>query len=257
MMKRFGKVGIMAFVLVLLLSVFARADQYVAPRIITVTGDAEVKVVPDEVILTLGVETSNNDLNVAKTQNDERVKKVLALAQKYNIDPKYVQTDYISIEPRYEDYYNRRNFLGYFVQKTVVFTLKDIPKFESLLSDALNAGANYVLGIQFRTTELRKYRDQARALAIKAAKEKAEKLAAELGQKVGKPTSIYEQYSGWYPWYNSYGSFGGAWSRGAGGMAQNVMMESTSAFMPTAESTIAPGQITVNSMVTVSFELEE
>ena len=37
------------------------------PRLITVTGDAEVRVVPDEVILTLGVETLDKDLGVAKT----------------------------------------------------------------------------------------------------------------------------------------------------------------------------------------------
>jgi uncharacterized protein YggE len=219
-------------------------------RLITVTGDAEVRVVPDEVILTLGVETWDKDLAVAKSQNDERVKKVLALAEDFGIEPKYIQTDYISIEPRYEDSYEHRDFIGYFVQKTIVITLKDISKFEDLLSGVLGAGVNYVHGIQFRTTELRQYRDQARALAIRAAKEKAEALAKELGQKVGKPTAISEGQSGWWSWYNAW--WGSRWG---GGQAQNVVQNVGGGPAP-AEGSLAPGQITVNATVTVSFELE-
>ena len=50
--------------------------------------------------------------------------------------------------------------------------LKDISKYEDVLSGVLESGANYVEGIEFRTTELRKYRDQARVMAIKAAKDR-------------------------------------------------------------------------------------
>jgi uncharacterized protein YggE len=159
------------------------------PRLITVTGDADVRVVPDEVILTLGVETWDKNMDIAKRQNDEIVTKVLALATDHGIAPEHIQTDYISIEPRYRNdgYYEQRDFIGFFVHKTVVLTLRDLSSFEAVLSGALNAGVNYVHGIEFRTTELRKHRDEARALAIQAAQEKATALAGELGQKVGNP----------------------------------------------------------------------
>lgn len=248
--KIFGVVGI---ALVLVLSLCAWAGNQSAsqdPRIITVTGDAEVRVVPDEVILTLGVETWDRDLDVAKSQNDERVKRVLALAQDYEIEPKHIQTDHISIEPRYHDNYEKRDFIGFFVRKTIVITLKDLSKFEDLLTSALGAGVNYVHGIQFRTTELRKYRDEARALAIKAAQEKAIALAEGLDQEVGEPRSIREDQSGWWSWY-------GAWwgSRWGGGMAQNVVQNAGGGSFSTEGGT-APGQISVSARVTVSFELE-
>jgi len=220
------------------------------PGLITVTGDAEVRVVPDEVILTLGVETWDKELAVAKRQNDERVKEVLALTQNYGIDPKYIQTDHISIEPRYRDNYEKAELTGYFVRKTIVITLKDISKFEDLLTSALEAEVNYVHGIQFRTTELRKYRDQARALAIKAAQEKAEALAQELGQNVGAPRTIQENRTGWWSSYNAW--WGTRWG---GSAAQNVIQEA-GGDSPSSEGSIAPGQITVNASVTVSFELE-
>jgi len=222
-----------------------------APRLVTVTGEAVVNVVPDEVVLTLGVESSDKQLRRAKSLNDERVKQVLAAAEKLGIPAKDIQTDHISIEPRYRDNYEQRDFVGYFVRQTIEITLKDISQFENLLTDALDAGANYVHGIQFRTSELRKHKDEARALAIKAAREKAVALAQELDQNVGKPYAIREDQEGWWSGYNTgWGSAGGL------GMTQNVVQNAGNGDTE-MEGAFAPGQIGVTARVTVSFELEE
>lgn len=220
------------------------------PRLITVTGEAEVNVVPDEVILTLGVETSDARLRLARSRNDEIVAEVLAAAATHGVESRHIQTDHMSIEPRYRDSYERRDFIGFFVHKTIVITLKDISAFEELLTSVLEAGANYVYDIQFRTTELRKYRDQARALAIKAAHEKAVAMAGELGQEVGQPHTILEEQSSWWSGYNAW--WGGRWG---GSMTQNVIQEVGGASLET-EGSLAPGQISVTARVTVSFELE-
>lgn len=219
-------------------------------RLITVTGDADVLVIPDEVLLTLGIETQDKELETAKRKNDERVKQVLALTQAYGIQPQHIQTDHISIEPRYHNNYEQREFIGFFVRKTIVITLKDISKFETLLADVLDNGANYVHGIQFRTTDLRKHKDEARDLAIKAAQEKAVALAGALGQEIGVPHTIQEVQGGWWSSYNAW--WGSRWG---GGMAQNVIQEVSGNALTGAES-IAPGQITVNAKITVSFELK-
>jgi uncharacterized protein YggE len=220
-------------------------------RTITVTGDAEVRVPPDQVILTLGVETWDRDLATAKRQNDEIVSRTLKVAEDHGVAPQHVQTDYVSIEPRYRSgTYEPGDFIGYFVRKTIVITLRDIAQFEQLLSDALEAGVTHVHGIEFRTSELREHRDTARALAIRAAREKAIALASELDQTVGRPTDIREEYNGWWSPYNSW------WGRGWGalGTAQNVIQET--GIPQGMDATLAPGQITVNARVTVSFELE-
>lgn len=219
------------------------------PGTITVSGEAEVRVPPDEVILTLGVETWHKNLQTAKNQNDQRVRQVLAVVEAYGIEPRHVQTDHISIEPRYEDHYLRMDLVGYFVRKNLVITLRDIPKFDDLLASLVEADVNYIHGIQFRTTELRRYRDQARALAIQAAREKATALAGELEQGLGRPIQISEDQIGWW---SGYGWWGSRWG---GGMSQNVIQEAGPVTTATGE-TIAPGQITVNARVTVSFELE-
>lgn len=255
-MKRLKHTTVVAFVAVVLVCLGAAGPAEAAAGtpdeqvpLVTVTGEAEVLVVPDEVILTLGVETSDKDLATAKRQNDAIVTRVIDLAEEMGISSRYVQTDYMSIEPRYRDSYEKRDFYGYFVRKTIVVTLKEIDAFEQLLSRALDAGVTYVHGVQFRTTELRKYRDQARALAVRAAKEKATALAAELGQQIGDPYRIAEEYSGWYSWYDRW--WGGRWDQG---MTQNVIQESPGTAAP-VEGTVAPGQISVTARVSVSFEM--
>ena len=110
------------------------------------SGEAQINVVPDEVVLTLGVETSNKQLQTAKSLNDDKVKQVIAAAEALGVPAKHIQTDHISIEPRYRENYEQRDFVGYFVRQTVVVTLKDISRFEDLLTAVLEAGANYVHG---------------------------------------------------------------------------------------------------------------
>jgi uncharacterized protein YggE len=247
-----GLVGT-ALVLILALSAWT-ADESPSgePRTITVSGEAEVRVVPDEVILTLGVETWNKDLAVAKGENDRIVAGVLALAAEYGIVPEHVQTDYVSIEPRYRNgYYEERDFIGYFVHKNVVITLRDLSRFEGLLAGALETGVNYVHGIEFRTTELRQHKDEARALAVQAAREKAAAMGGELGQKVGDPLDVREEQSGWWSGYNAW--WGARWG---GSMSQNVIQEAGGAAV-LADSSVAPGQINVNARVSVTFELTE
>jgi len=217
------------------------------PRLITVTGNAEIKTPPDEVIVTFGVETKNKELTAAKENNDKKVKAVLALAEKLKIDKKYFQTDYIGIEPYYSSANSGETTQYYTVRMNICVTLKDTNKLEALLSQALEAGVNYIYGVDFRTTELRKFRDQARAQAVKAAKEKAEALARELGQKIGRPNSVQEFGYG-------SGSFSSPSVGRSGGMSQNVSQIMDSA-RSGGDEAVSLGQISVSANVMVVFEL--
>ena len=217
-------------------------------RSITVTGDADVRVVPDEVVFAFGVEIGDSNLTTAKNQNDARVVQVINKLKSMGIDQKYIQTDRINIEPRYQDTYTRTGVIGFVVRKTIAVTLKDVSKFDDVLTNSLDLGVTSVQNIDFRTTELRKYRDQARALAIQAASEKAQAMAKELGMKVGKPVTIREEYSNWWSSYS--------WRWDGGSMSQNVVQNAGGNPSVSDDSSFAPGQITVNARVSVTFEIE-
>jgi uncharacterized protein YggE len=103
---------------------------------ISVSGDAQVNVVPDKVLITLGVESVNASLDAAKSANDASCARILAVTQTFKIAAKDVQTDFISIEPRY-DPQGRMTIIGYTVRKSMLVTLRDIPGFDALLSAAV------------------------------------------------------------------------------------------------------------------------
>jgi len=240
---------IISTVIMLFLMITSLFGQYFdQPSYISVTGDANLEVVPDEVIITLGVETSDLQMNTAKDQNDEIVSKAIEIAKSYGIDENDIQTNYMNIEPRYEDYYEYKEFLGYFVQKTIVITIKDLSDFEQFVSDILDQGVNYVHGIQFQTSEIEKYKEQARLEAIRNAKEKAQMLAQALDMEIGAPISVCENQTSWWSWNNNY--WGYSWSEMscAGGYCYDAFGQT--------ESPMAPGQITISASITVSFELE-
>ncbi len=228
----------------------SQAQATVEPPLITVNGQAEVNVAPDEVVFTLEVAKTDKDLMVAKEQNDRVVRSVLELARRYDIPPQNVQTDYISVEPKYhyegkarnvgeDEEQGKRIFDGYEVSKTVVIRLKDISRFESLFTELLKSGVDRVSDMDFRRTDIRKYKDQARALAIKAAQEKAVALTKEIGQSVGKAYSIREEGYGY---------------RGSN-VTANVSNTISGSFSSDETSTIAPGMIKITAQVSVSFRL--
>jgi uncharacterized protein YggE len=216
------------------------ADDRPETRLITVAGEAEVKVAPDEVVFDVTVQTINKDLRLAKNQADDRLKKLIDLTRKYQIRAADVQTDYIRLEPRYRGNDESRLFIGYSVRKDLIFTLRDVSHAEALLSELIELGISRINGVRFQTSELRKYRDQARSLAMKAALEKATALSAEIGQKIGKAYSIEEELpSRLGPGQNVY--------------ANNSILVSDDA--TESEGTLALGQIKVTARVTVKFEL--
>lgn len=207
-------------------------------------------VAPDEVVFTLKVENVNFDVTKAKAKTDEDVKKIFALARVYKIDPQNVQTDYIRISERYETATQNkpREFKGYAVSQNTTVLLKDLSRFESLLADVVKAGISNIGNVTFRASQMRKYMDQARSLAMRAAREKAAALAGEIGQRIGKAYTIseigttvspaYEEERDDYPsnYSNSVSSEIGK------GVADN-------------QTTIAPGMIAIVTRVKVSFEL--
>jgi Protein of unknown function (DUF541) len=111
---------------------------------------------------------------------------------------------------------NRTAAAYYMVEKTIAVTLKDVSRFEDLLNALLDAGANHIYDVEFTTSELRQHRDEARALAAKAAIEKARDLAATAGMRlVEKPVGISSSNYGGGSWYGRY--------RNGGFYTQNVV----------------------------------
>lgn len=238
---RFGFTTIIAVTVV---APAASADE----RGITSRGTAEIEVAPDEVVITFGVETEHKELTEAKELNDTRTAAVIGAVKQLGVPAEKIATEYLRITPRYNSY---RDFDKYEVRRTVVVTLNRVDQFEALLSAALLAGATHVHDVVFQTTNLREHRDKARLMAVRAAREKAEAVAAELGQQIGRPLTISEEADRWAGSYSGWG-----WSFGQFA-ASNSTLSIPGDGDPIQTKAFAPGQIKVVARVSVTFELDD
>jgi uncharacterized protein len=228
-------------------TLFAQAEKPLP--LINVTGSAEVKVAPDEIYLRVGVETRDGNLDTAKRRNDQEISRALAFLKAQGVPAKDVQTDFISIEQNFDDRTSRLTPVYYLARKSIQVRLTKVETFEGTLSGLLTNGVNHVQGIEFRTSALRKHRDTARSMAIKAAKEKAVALASDLGVRCGKVHAINaNEWGGWY----SGGSYWGG--RYGGHMMQNAVQNAGGG--ESGEETMSLGQISVSASVNVSFLIE-
>ena len=221
--------------------------------LIQVSGSAEIKVAPDEIHFNVGIETRHEDLDRAKQENDERIVRVVKFIRQTGVDEKDIQTDFVGVEPNYDQASSRTRPVIYVVQRGIGIKLRKIADFERLLTGLLKNGVTHTHGIDFRTSELRKHRDAARNLAIRAAREKADALAKELGVKRGRPYQISESYGGgWWSWGGGF--------RGAryGGRQQNVSQAAGGGGGggDVVESGLSIGQISVSATVGVGFLIE-
>jgi uncharacterized protein len=219
---------------------------------ISVNGEAVVNVVPDRIVINLGIETWDADIVAAKKHNNDILAAALGVVRERGVRDKDIQTDHLSIEPRWENEYRKTALIGYIVRNAIVVTLSETGKVEDLITGVLNAGVTHIHGIDFQTTELKKHREQARELALRAAKEKAEKMAEALDQHIGRPLQISEDYSG-SPWW--YGSSWWGYGR-AQAMAQTNVQAESGPPAGDISGSIALGKISVRANVSVVFELK-
>lgn len=227
------------------------------PPQISLSGSAEVRVAPDEIILNVAVETRAETLEPARLENDQKITACLAFLKGNKLKEKDYKTDYISIQPQY----NTRDGMpssyvkpvSYIVRKNLEVRLTDVASFQNVMTGLITNGVNYVNNVDFRTTELRKHRDQARKMAIRAAKEKAEALTEELGAKLGKVNSINA--------YDNGGIYAGSFRGGFNGSYNNYVQNSATIIPSGGASdntveTFAVGMISVSASVNVSFLIE-
>jgi uncharacterized protein YggE len=221
---------------------------------ITVGGEAVVYVKPDKIIISFGIETSDLDISVAKQKNNDIMKKAVAALRDCGVPDKDIQTDYLSLQPRFRSDLAKEVFLGYFVRNTFIVTLNEAAKMEDVVTKVLQTGVNYIHNVDFQTAEFKKFREQARELALRAAREKADRMASVLGQSVGSPLQINEISSG-SPWVY-YSSWGGWGSARDSLMTQNAIQDLRGGSGEVLD-TIALGKIAIRANVSVTFELRK
>jgi uncharacterized protein YggE len=212
---------------------------------ITVSGSSAILVQPDRAVIVLGVETFAETPSQAHSLNTERMARVRAALRAAGIAEKEIATAHFTLYPEHEGWAKHELVSGYYACNAIAVTVHDVASVEGVLVLALEAGATSVQGIEFSVSNLRDLRDEARALAVEAAMEKAADMAAVAHMETGYVTDIQEGYLGFY------GGYSRNWTA-----SQNVVQDlgGESAVL-LEDGSISLGQITVRAEVSMSVEL--
>ena len=231
--------SIIAAVVLCLTALVAHGQEFCRqPKIVKTTGTAELKITPDQATIQLGVERQSATAKYAKAEVASTSGKVLAALKGLKIEDKDIQTAYLYLEPMI-DYRKGLRITNFTAEQSLSITVRDLSKLDTVMDAVISAGANHIGGIEYQSSDLRRYKDQARDAAAQAAREKAEALAKALGNQIGKTYSVEEvpQTEGYYG--------------PVAGMMANTSLEPSKSRGPST----APGQLTVKASVVVSFDL--
>jgi len=175
---------------------------------INVDGVAEVTAVPDVGVFTFAVEAEAEDAATAQQQSGETINEITAyLTSEGGVAENDIKTTGYNVYPRYEyervecfgpDCDRERVLKGYVATQNVRVKVHDTDRAGELIAGVGSRGATNVSNLSFEVDDIEAKKEEARLLAIADAKEKAKRLADELGVRLGDVLSFHDGGGG-YP----------------------------------------------------------
>ncbi|MGI0036525.1 MAG: SIMPL domain-containing protein [Nitrososphaera sp.] len=178
----------------------------VVKSVVSTAGTATVKVNPDKVTVTIGVETDGLTAQEAATKNAELMEKVLAALKDIGITDDQISTNWYSVYPTYEyrsppcieiypqppECSPKNEITGYRASNSLSVTMDADADVGKVIDAAVAAGANNVSGAYFFVSEERQQeiRDGLIEKAIDNARSRADKAAAAVEMEVSGVKSI-------------------------------------------------------------------
>jgi uncharacterized protein len=157
---------------------------------VTVNGTGSVDAVPDIAAFAFGVTTEAKTAAAALAQNADAATKVIAAVKRAGIADKDLQTQSVSLSPRYTD--RGDEILGYTASNTVSAILRNLGNAGVVIDAAVAAGANNVSGPSLSRADTDALYRAALKEAVAAARTKAVALGEAGHFSVGKIDSVVE-----------------------------------------------------------------
>ncbi|MEK9160736.1 MAG: SIMPL domain-containing protein [Patescibacteria group bacterium] len=216
-----------------------RSDVYPA-KTISVEGTGEARMIPDIAQITYSVTEQGATVSEAQDKATTKMDAALAAVEALGVEEKDVKTVGYNVYPRYEyqqscysgicpPVTSSPRIIGYEVSQSIELKVRDTSKAGEVLQALGTTGVQNISGPNFVVDDTDAVSAEARELAIVEAKEKAKRLAKDLGVSLGNVVSFSES-SGYYPMYDSY------YGKGAG--MEEAMMSAPSLPVGEEETTI-------------------
>jgi uncharacterized protein YggE len=212
---------------------------------LSVRGEATLMVVPDQVMVSIGVVSEHAQAKKALAANSRSMQQVINRLLKLGISKKEYSTHQLSVQPiwssrpRNADSQWRSQITGYRVNNTLQVTTKKLDLVGDIINEAASAGANQVQSIRFGLANPRQYRSQAISQAVENAREDADVAAKASGVKIKRVNTMHIDY---VPSVTPVEK-------------SRVMRSSLAEAAPVPP--VNPGDVSVRASVSIVYELEQ
>ncbi len=217
---------------------------------LTVQGRWEVFAAPDMAILNLSITQMKPTTKEAQQLANSKTSEVQALLKTFPIKPEDIQTENISIATEY-DYGlgSEREIKGYTASYNIQIILrqldqKKVQELEKLINALTTIEGVGIESLSYDIQDKTQFFSQARALAMKKAKQKADELSTLGKVKLGKPIALAEEinYQPFHQWKMAFSQ------------SNSAVMETASADI--GDATIALGQLKISVAINVSYAIQ-
>lgn len=157
------------------------------------SGKSVIKIKPDKVILSLGVETTNKTADAALAYNSKLMNKILIALKKAGVRENETNTASFGISPNYNySQSSRENLIGFTARNSIIIESSNINATSNWIDTAITVGANNINSIDFTISDknLERIKNSLIKPAIDNAAEKANIAASALGLKIVGVKSI-------------------------------------------------------------------
>jgi uncharacterized protein YggE len=196
------------FLLVESISVIQSVKGYSTPypgNTITVNGEGTTNAIPDTATVSFSANATANSVTEAQLQVTAVVTSALASVKAAGISDKDVTTDSFNVSPHYTSSVCPpggmcpnvdSKIIGYDVSENISLKIHDTSKVSIVLDGLAKAAVSNVSGPNFVVGDTQAVMAQARAQAIQKAQVDAQKLATQLGVRLGKVVSYTDSDTG-------------------------------------------------------------
>lgn len=203
---------------------------------ISVTGNYQTKVAPDQAVVYLLIQTINSSADQAKNENARISDNVMTALLSIGINTSDIETENYNIYPNYNYSSGSQQITGYTASNNIKITTKAFSNVGRIIDTSVGQGAlvSYI-NFELSTTRNNQYKALAMTNASLDARTKADAIASGLGKTVGRLVSVTTSDFNYLP-YPLYASIAGQ-------------------DLKTVETNIQPQNVDITSTVTVSYEI--
>ncbi|MEN9881223.1 MAG: hypothetical protein RLZZ308_406 [Candidatus Parcubacteria bacterium] len=214
---------------------------------ISVSGDGEVTAIPDIATASFTIRESGKTVPEAQKLAETKITQALKEMESIGVEKKDIKTTSYVVSPKYETQQvycitypcpaGKTTIIGYEVSQSVTVTIRKVDQAGEVFGLLGKVQITEISGPDFTVDDIDKVQAEAKEIAIKEAKAKAEATAKSLGVSLGSITAFSEDGAGYYP----------------------VMYRAEIASMGMSKSdavTLPQGESTIKSRVTITYTLK-